>query len=102
MEVKILSEKTNKLLKRKEVQFQVEHEKPGSTSTRHEVKRAVADVLKTDVDLVFIRKFETRTGTHTAFGTANLYDSVEHAKRVEPTYIVKRNIPEKPEEEKKE
>ena len=102
MEVKILSEKTNQLLKRKEIQFQVEHEKPGGTSTRLEVKRAVAGALKVNVDLVFIRKFETKTGTHTAFGTANLYDSVEHAKRVEPAYIVKRNIPEKPKEEKKE
>jgi small subunit ribosomal protein S24e len=102
MEVKILSEKTNQLLKRKEIQFQVEHEKPGSTSTRLEVRRAVADALKVNVDLVFIRRFETRTGTHTAFGTANLYDSVEYAKRVEPAYIVKRNIPEKPKEDKKE
>lgn len=102
MEVKILSEKTNQLLNRKEIQFQVDHDKPGSTSARLEVRRAVADALKVSVDLVFIRKFETRTGTHTAFGTANFYDSMENAKRVEPSYIVKRNIPEKPQEEKKE
>jgi small subunit ribosomal protein S24e len=102
MEIKILSEKTNKLLKRREIQFQVEHEKPSSTTPRLEVKRAVADSLRVNVDLVFIRKFETKTGTHQAFGTANLYDSVESAKRVEPAHIVKRNIPEKPKEEKKE
>jgi small subunit ribosomal protein S24e len=102
MEVKILSEKTNQLLKRKEIQFQVEHEKPGNTSTRIEVKRAVADALKANVDLVFIRKFETKTGTHTAFGAATLYDSLENAKRVEPAYISLRNIPEKNKDEKKE
>ena len=102
MEIKILSEKTNKLLKRREIQFQVEHEKLSSTAPRLAVKRAVADSLKVNVDLVFIRKFETKTGTHQAFGTANLYDSVESAKRVEPAHIVKRNIPEKPKEEKKE
>jgi small subunit ribosomal protein S24e len=101
MEVKILSEKTNQLLKRKEIQFQVEHEKPGNTSTRIEVKRAVADALKANFDLVFIRKFETKTGTHTAFGAANLYDSIEQAKRVEPAYIVRRNVPEESKEEKK-
>jgi ribosomal protein S24E len=53
--------------------------------------------------LVFIKKFETKTGTHTAAGTANLYESADQAKLIEPEYIVKRNIPpEKPKEEAKE
>jgi ribosomal protein S24E len=39
-----------------------------------------------------------------AFGVANVYDSIEQAKLVEPDYVVKRNIPEaaKTEEEKPE
>jgi small subunit ribosomal protein S24e len=103
VEIKIVSEKTNPLLKRREVQFRVDQEKPASTAPRREIRKAVADKLKVNVDLVFIRKVETKTGTHTAFGTANLYDSVEQAKIIEPVYIVKRNVPpEKPEEEKKE
>jgi ribosomal protein S24E len=42
---------------------------------------------------------------HMAVGVANLYDSVDHAKLVEPEYIVKRNVPPAPkpkDEEKKE
>jgi small subunit ribosomal protein S24e len=102
MEIQIISQKENPLLKRKEVQFNVEHE-PGSTPPRQEVRRAVATALKSKPDLVFVKKFETKTGTHTAIGTANLYESVEQARLIEPEYIVKRNVPpEKPKEEAKE
>lgn len=102
MEIKIISQKENPLLKRKEVQFDVEHDM-GSTPPRLEVRRAVAIALKSNADLVFIKKFETKTGTHTAAGTANLYESVEQARLIEPEYIVKRNVPpEKPKEEAKE
>jgi len=100
MDVKVVSEKKNPLLKRKEVHFQVEHNQTGSTPPRLETRKAVAKALKTDVDLVFVKKLETKTGTHTAVGLANVYDSVEQAKFVESEYIIKRNIPtEKPEEE---
>ena len=102
MEIKIMSEKENPLLKRKEVQFHVEHD-TGSTPPRLEVRRAVATALKSSVDLVFVKKFETKTGTHTAVGKANLYESIEQARLIEPEYILKRNVPpEKPAEEAKE
>jgi small subunit ribosomal protein S24e len=103
MEVKILSENENPLLKRKEVVFQVEHNQTGSTPPRLEVRNAIAKILKTDVSLVFIKKLETKTGTRKSVGLANVYDSLEHAKLIEPEYIVKRNMPpEKPKEEGKE
>jgi small subunit ribosomal protein S24e len=103
MEVKITSQNENPLLKRKEIRFEVDHDKTGSTPARLEIRKAVANALKANVDLVFVKRFETKTGTHTAAGTANLYDSVEQAKLIEPEYIVKRNIPpEKPKEEAKE
>ena len=66
-------------------------------------ERAVADALKVNVDVVFVKKLKPRQARTQAFGVANLYDSVEQAKLIEPEYIVKRNIPpEKPKEEKKE
>jgi small subunit ribosomal protein S24e len=100
MEVKIVSEKENPLLKRRELYFQVEHSQTGSTPPRLDVRKAVATVLKKDVDLVFVKKLETKTGTHTAYGAANVYDSVEQARLIEPEYIVERNVP--PEEPPKE
>ena len=104
MEVKVISEKQNPMLKRREVSFQVEHKETGSTPSRPEIRKAVAVALKTDENTVFVKRFETKTGTSTAFGVANVYDSMEQAKLVEPEYIVKRNIPppaEKPKEEVK-
>lgn len=104
MEVKIISQKENQLLRRKEVRFNVKHE-TAATPPRLEVRKAVADALKANVDLVFVKKFETKSGMHMAVGVANLYDSADHAKLVEPEYIVKRNVPPAPkpkDEEKKE
>ncbi|MDI6847477.1 MAG: 30S ribosomal protein S24e [Candidatus Bathyarchaeia archaeon] len=103
MKVKIVSKNENLLLKRREVYFQVEHNQTGSTPPRLEVRKAIANTLKTDTDLVFVKKFETKTGTHIAVGVANVYDSVEQAKLIEREYVIKRNAPpEKPEEEEKE
>jgi len=100
MEIKIVSEKENPLLKRREVDFQIEHSETGSTPSRLDVKKALAAMLKKDAELVFDRKFETKTGTHMVFGRANIYDSIEHAGFSEPEYIKKRNSP--PEEPKKD
>jgi small subunit ribosomal protein S24e len=102
MEVKVTSEKQNPMLKRKEINFQVEHEQTGSTPTRVEIRKAIAAATKTDESVVFVKKFETKTGTHTALGIANIYDTVEQAKLIEPEYIVKRNIPEEKTKEDKE
>lgn len=102
MEVKIVSEKENPLLKRREVYFHIDHEQIGSTPPRLEIRKAVATALKKDVDLIFVKKLETKTGMHLAVGIANVYDSLEQAKLIEPKYIVKRNMPpEKPKEEEK-
>jgi small subunit ribosomal protein S24e len=103
MEIKITLKKENPLLKRKEIAFQVQQTPQGGTPPRLEVKKAVADALATNADVVFVTKFETRTGMNTAVGTANVYDSVEQAKLVEPEHIIKRNSPpaEKPKEEEK-
>jgi small subunit ribosomal protein S24e len=102
MEVDIVSQKENPLLKRKEIGFKVKHV-AGATPPRLEVRRAVSEALKANVDLIFVKKFETRPGTHTAVGVANLYDSAEQAKLIEPDYIINRNVPppEKPKEEEK-
>lgn len=103
MEVKIVSEKENPLLKRREVHFQVKHDETGSTPPRLEVRKAVASALKAKSDLIFVKKLETKTGTQKAVGLANIYNSGEQARLIEPEYIIERNTPpEKPAEEKKE
>ncbi len=95
MKVKIISKEHNPMLKRKEVTFNVEHTETGGTPNRFEVRKQLAALLKTKIELVYVRKMETKTGTMTAFGEANTYDSIEQAIIVEPKHIVARNVPAK-------
>jgi small subunit ribosomal protein S24e len=100
MEIKIFASKENPLLKRKEVQFRVEHGPQSKTPGRLQVKKAIAAELKLGEELVFVRDIRTLTGTGTAVGHANVYETAAQAKLVEPDHIVKRNSPpEKPKEE---
>ena len=99
MKLKIDSKEQNPLMKRREVTFSVEHAQTGGTPTRVEVRKQLAKLLKTDLDLVYVKQLETKTGTMVAIGEATAYDSVEQAKLVEPEHIIARNAtPEKPEE----
>ena len=98
MEIKIISKKENPLLKRKEVDFRIEQDLKGTTPRRLEVKKALAAKLKIGEEMVFIKRIRTLTGTSTAVGVANAYETVEQAKFIEPKYIRKRNSP--PEEPK--
>jgi small subunit ribosomal protein S24e len=101
MEVKIVSKKENPLLKRKEVKFTVVHTQ-GKTPARLDIKRSIASELQISDKLVFVKKMKTMTGTNTAVGEANAYETEVQAKIIEPAYIMKRNSPpEKPKEEAK-
>ncbi len=103
MKIKVISQEQNPLLKRREIVFEVEHKETGRTPSRLEVREELASKLKKDVELVYVKRMETRTGTMTAVGEATAYDSVEQAKFVEPEHIIVRNTPKKkPEEEKEE
>lgn len=102
MQVKILSQEYNPLLKRKEIVFEVDHSQEGQTTPRLELRNSLAGLLKTKVDLIHVEKVETKTGTMIAVGEANAYDTVEQAKTVEREHIIARDTPpeKKTEEEK--
>jgi len=93
LKIKIISEKFNPLLKRKEVEFELDHSEEGQTSSRLELKEKLVDMLKAKPDLVFVEKVETKTGTTMAQGEANIYESAEQAKLVEREHIIARNSP---------
>jgi small subunit ribosomal protein S24e len=93
MEVKIISKKENPLLERREVGFKIEQGLQMKTPLRLEVRKALAIELKVSDDLVFVKRMQTLTGTHTTVGVANVYETVEQAKFIEPEYILKRNSP---------
>ena len=89
MQVKIESTKNNPLLKRKEVGFTIVQGPKEKTPTGLEVKKAVAIEMQIGDDVVFIKRMRTKTGTSITQGVANVYQSVDQAKLVEPEYIQK-------------
>ncbi len=100
MQINIESTKNNPLLKRKEVVFTIVQGPKEKTPPRLEVKKAVAIEMKIGDDVVFVKRMRTKTGTSITQGDANVYQTFEQAKLVEPEYIRKRNSPpEKPKEE---
>ena len=100
MQIKIESTNDNLLLKRKEVSFTIIQGPKEKTPQRLQVKKALAAEIKIGDELIFIKKMNTKTGTNVTKGVANIYQTAEQAKVVEPEYIRKRNSPpEKPKEE---
>lgn len=102
MKITITSRENNPLLRRKEIAFEVNHEKTGGTPARFDVRKELAAVLKMDIDRVYVKKMVTKTGTRTAFGLANAYDSTEQAKIVEAKHLLARNTPPKKSEKEEE
>jgi ribosomal protein S24E len=99
MKIDITSKQQNNLMKRQEVAFCVDHSDIGGTPARAEVSNQLASLLKAKRELVYITNMQTKTGTMTTIGNANVYDSVEQAKSLEPKHIIARNaVPEKAEE----
>lgn len=97
MKTELTSTRINPLIGRREVSFKIQQP---ATPTRSEVRREIAVLLKAELDKVWIRKMETKTGTNLTVGLAHVYDDPEKALQVEPEHIIKRNqIPERPAEE---
>ena len=102
MKVTITQQQYNPLLKRKEIAFEVDHKQTKGTPTRMQVRNALAEMLKTKPEVVYVKRIATKTGTMIATGEANAYDTVEQATVIEPKYIIERNTPkEKKETEEK-
>ena len=97
MKIKVLEKKTNKLLDRLEVHFEVEAEK--ETPKRLEVRSKLAAMINYDENLVVIKGIHQETGNRRSKGIAHAYKSVDNLKHVEPEYLIKRNTPKAPPKE---
>lgn len=88
MNVKIVEEKTNQLLKRREVIFKIGQE--GATPSRDDVKAKLAALLNSKPELIVIRRMRSEFGKRETAGRANIYETAERLKQVEPVHILKR------------
>lgn len=96
MDIKIVSEKTNPLLARKEYLFEVAHPE-GPTPKRDDVRKTLAEVLKVPKDRLILEWMRARFGTQHSRGSAHVYDSKEAVAKVVRSHILIRNgLKEKP------
>ncbi len=91
MEIEIEEKRENPLLYRKEIRFVVIHEGEG-TPSRAIVKEELAKKLKEKTGNIIIDYIRSHFGSQKSIGYAKVYKSLDDAKKIEPEYIIKRNI----------
>ena len=99
MDIKITSKFENKLLERKEVQFEIQQLKK-ATPSRKEIRDKLIAQLDANKEAAMLIKIKTHIGKGLVKGLMHIYETLEVAKKIEPKYVVFRNLG-KPEEEKK-
>lgn len=89
MDIRIIKDKKNLLLNRRELDFVVKYE--GSTPSRNDIKNKLAAMLNAPLELLVVQKIKTEYGMQEAKGYAKLYDEAARMKEVELEYVQKRN-----------
>lgn len=90
--LKILGQRTNPLLQRKEVEAVVYHVGL-STPQRLQIREELAKALGVDKDLVYVVHVYTQYGIGVSRVIAHIYDDKKVAELVEPLYVRLRNMP---------
>lgn len=90
MEIKILEDRANPLLKRHEYRFEIAHAS-AATPTRDSVRGELSKLLKAPKDRVIVERMRARFGTAVTRGDALVYESAEVAKATEREHILVRN-----------
>ena len=83
MEIKILDQKENKLLHRKELQVDVTNPSAG-TAKRDEIIGKLAATLNVDKSVVVVDSIYQQFGSHKAKSYVKIYESAEHLQKTEP------------------
>jgi len=96
VEIKILEERANPLMKRHELRFEIAHA-TAATPTRDAVRGELSKLVKAPKDRVIIERMHARYGTAVTRGDAAVYESAEIAKAIVRGHILVRNgLKEKP------
>ncbi|HWR26010.1 MAG TPA: 30S ribosomal protein S24e [Methanosarcina sp.] len=89
MDIKILKDKKNELLNRRELDFAVKYE--GPTPSRNDVRSKLAAMLNAPLELLVIQRIKTEYGMQEGKGYAKLYEDANRMKAVELEHVLKRN-----------
>jgi len=93
LELKIVGEKEEKLLERKQVVADLSYE--GATPSRLEVRKKLAGALKADENVLVIKGVRNIFGTMTAKVFAHLYKTKEDMLKNESPVLIRRSQPKK-------
>ncbi len=96
MELQIINDKSNPLLKRRDVSVKISDK---ATPSRTEVKNKLAALANTKPELIVIESLDTVFGGQEVFGTVSIYESEERLKQLAHKHLIERSAP-KPAEEK--
>jgi len=88
VKLELTSTKINKVVGRKELAFKIAE---ASTPSRADVRREIAVIMRTEVDNVYVRMLNTKSGTRQTTGVAHVYNDAKVALTTEPKYIITRN-----------
>lgn len=90
MDLKIVEERPNPLLKRTEYRFEVGHA-TASTPKRDEVRSELAKALNIPKDRIIIERMHAKFGTPKSFGEAHAYQSKAAVEATVREHILVRN-----------
>lgn len=94
MDIKVLEEKKNPLLQRREVKFSVSHNL--GTPSRDEIKAKIAAYLNSKPELVIVDHMKSEFGKRETRGYAKIYETEERLKGTETAHIIARNAKKEP------
>jgi len=90
VEIKILEDRANPLLKRHEYRFEIAHA-TAATPTRDSVRGELSKLVKAPKDRVVIERMRARYGTAVSRGEALVYETADAAKAITRAHILVRN-----------
>jgi small subunit ribosomal protein S24e len=88
MEITIIEDKRNELLKRREILFRVSYQ--GPTPSRQQVLDKLSAVFNLSPNLTVIDSLTTRFGKTEVKGMARVYDTEEMKVQIERPYLLQR------------
>ena len=90
MELHIIKDKKNPLLKRREVSIKINNK---GTPSRIDVKNKLAAMANSKPELIVIEHLDTAFGKMELTGTASIYESEERLKQISHKHLMARGIP---------
>ncbi|WP_407355800.1 30S ribosomal protein S24e [Methanolobus sp. WCC5] len=93
MDIKIIKDKNNALLNRRELNISVKFD--GATPSRKDVKDKLAAMLTVPIELVIVQRIENEFGKQEVNVYVKIYEDAARMKQIEEAYVLERNkLPE--------